>query len=107
MSYDVHLEADLGAGFIRVGYLDSNMTWNIAPIVQRACGTSPSQWDGMTAGDVAKIAATVAGEIERDPATYEALNPANGWGSADGCLKWMREICDACRTAPNAIFRVC
>lgn len=107
MSYDVYLEADLGAGFIRVGSLDSNMTYNIAPMVQHACGTTPSAWGGMKAGDVAKIATSVAEAIEKDPTTYNAMNPANGWGSADGCKRWMCEIAEACNEAPLATFRVC
>ena len=106
MSYDVHLEADLGCGPVRVGDLDSNMTWNIAPIVVAACGTSPSQWDGLTGAEVCALARKVADAIDAEPNKYRALNPPNGWGSAETCQRWMRGIAWACAGAPNATFRV-
>lgn len=104
MSYDVHLEDERGE---TVGELDANCTWNIRPMIVAASGgTGPAEWDGMVARDVALTCGNVISAFQADPAKFRAMNPANGWGSFEGCRRFIREIEDACIDYPDAILRV-
>lgn len=52
MSYDVHLEIDVGGDEpARVGSLDVNYTWNVYPMFAAAGAAppSPNDWDGKPA----------------------------------------------------------
>ena len=44
--------------------------------------------------------------LEADPATYEKLNPSNGWGDYDGLLRFVRGYLAACERYPDATVRV-
>lgn len=43
--------------------------------------------------------------MEANPDAFIALNPANGWGSYDTFLPWVRRYLEACREYPDATVR--
>lgn len=45
---------------------------------------------------------TAIERIERDPQRFMRLEPANGWGSYDGLLRFLKEYLKACTTYPAA-----
>ena len=40
------------------------------------------------------------------PAKFKLLNPANGWGSYDGLVKFVAEYLEACKLNPDAYISV-
>lgn len=107
MSYDVHLEADLGGPEpVSVGRLEANMTYNVAPMFREAVGTSPSDWDGMEAAKVAAICTAILHAFNLEPDRFKKLNPPNGWGDFEGARAFIQLILDACRAAPKSTVRV-
>lgn len=109
MSYDVSLEADLGGGeAVSLGLLNENYTWNVYPIFRKALGEDgfSNKWDGLPASVAAERCEQTIAAFDADPASYYALNPANGWGDFDGARRFIETIRAACRKAPNAVLRV-
>lgn len=41
-----------------------------------------------------------------EPEKYKAFNPANGWGSYDGLVEFVREYLAACEEYPEAVVEV-
>lgn len=107
MSYDVHLEVDVGgAEPVRGGDLDANYTYNVYPMFAAAGAGSPNDWNGKPGFEVFAICCGILAAFDADPAKYRALNPANGWGNFDGARSFIQTIADACVQAPFAIVRV-
>lgn len=109
MSYDVHLEADLGGEEpVNLGILDENYTWNVYPMFRLALGEEGfcNGWDGLSAAVAAMRCARTLAAFDADPDAYRALNPANGWGDFDGARRFIEAIREACVKAPNATLRV-
>lgn len=44
--------------------------------------------------------------LQSDPATFKALNPANGWGDYDGLVRFVKDYLHACIEYPDALIRV-
>ena len=108
MSWDVHLEADLGAGEpVRVGDLDANYTYNVSPMFSAVIGTGLDDLDGIRASEMADKCTAILDAFNREPAKFKAMNPTNGWGDFEGARNFIQTILDACRAAPNATLRVC
>lgn len=42
--------------------------------------------------------------MEKDPHRFEALNAPNGFGRSDYLLKFLKEMDNACKNFPNAIW---
>lgn len=109
MSWDVHLEADLGGPApLRVGDLDANYTWNVHPMFQAAIGEEGfcNAWDGLSASVAVERCTRILAAFEAEPDRFIALNPANGWGDFDGARRFVQTIHDACAEAPHATLRV-
>ena len=107
MSYDIHLEYDLGGPEpVSVTCYSGNYTSNIGLMVRAAIGESIGDWDGLTARMVARKCSHLILELESDPVKYDSLNPENGWGSRTGLIEFLRELRAVCLTAPLAIVRV-
>ena len=108
MSWDVHLEADLGGPEpLRVGDLDANYTWNVGPMFKAAVGEAGlNHLDGISAAEMREKCAAILAAFNANPEKFRALNPANGWGNFDGAREFIRTIHDACERAPKAIVRV-
>lgn len=109
MSYDVHLEADLGGPEpVTLNLLDRNYTWNVYPMFKRALGDDGfcNEWDGLPAHVAVERCNLTLAEFDAFPDTFRALNPSNGWGDFDGARAFIEAIRDACARAPNATLRV-
>lgn len=65
-----------------------------------------TNWDVLDedrrAGDLGEMVAAVVANLEADPERFKALNPPNGWGDYDGCLKTMRDFLDTIERWPDA-----
>jgi hypothetical protein len=90
MSYDICV------GYWHRGH---NYTYNVAPMLA-AAGFSWRDWDGKPSDEVAVELRRVICEMEADPVKFRALEPSNGWGDYQGCLKWLRTILDDINEMP-------
>lgn len=107
MSYDVWLEVDAGGSEPAVlDLLDANYTYNIGGMIERAGSARLPEWDRKPAEWVIGQCGLCLASLEGNRAAYDAMNPANGWGSRQGLVAFLREIEAACRMAPKAVFRV-
>jgi hypothetical protein len=91
---------------VAIGDLDENYTGNTNGMIREACGSSPSSWNGLPASEVATLAATAAKAMRDDPDRFDAMNPANGWGSRATLVPVLEKIAEGCRAAPKATVRV-
>lgn len=105
MSYDVSFSIDAGGSEPQPIGEDYNYTWNCSPMFRRALGG-----DGINDlnGKLCRQAITMLEAAMRDitdPAKtegYQALNPANKWGSHEGATKFLEAILESCKAHPNA-----
>lgn len=104
MSYDFSLDIDTGCGNT-VCIWDCNITSNVAPMWREA-GIDFRAMDGAPAIQVAVALRPAVSAMAADPTTYRAMNPDNGWGDADGCLRFLRDLLEACEMHPNTVLRV-
>ena len=65
-----------------------NMTSNVAPM-WRAAGCDLATLDGRPAGDVLPDLIRAIKAMVNDPHTYQAMNPANGWGPYESCMGFL------------------
>lgn len=105
MGYWLYLEVDTGAGN-SVEAFETNFTSNLTPMWHEALGRHLRDFDGAPASEAAGPLAAGVQVMEGDPARFEALNPANGWGDASGALTLLRDLRDACEAHPAAHIRV-
>lgn len=109
MSYDVSLSIDVGGPEpVSLGLLDWNYTSNVAPMWRLAMPETDglAGMHGMLAGDAAVVLERGIAKMRADPATYEALNPPNGWGSYATQLEDLVVLLAAFRRAPKATVEV-
>lgn len=75
--------------------------WHDAPN-----GHGPVSWwqhlGGMSGPDGARYLDLIVRGLEADPARFEAMNPANGWGDRDSLVKLLTEMRDAVPEWPTA-----
>lgn len=100
MSYDIYLHVDGGAGY-GVCAFDRNMTSNVAPMWREA-GCDLRDLKGVLAWRAVDSLSAAIDNMTNYPADYRKMEPANGWGDYEGCLKFLTEIRDACRKYPTA-----
>lgn len=106
MSYNIHLEADLGGPEpVIVGNLYWDYTSNGAPM-WRAAGADLALFDQRPAAECAPVLAIAIGRMELDPESFRTLEPPSKWGSFDTLLPKLRELLEAFNAAPDAIVRV-
>lgn len=108
MGYDIGLYIDTGNGPVCLQDTDHNYTYNVAPMFVRAFRNA----DGinMLHGRLAewcivRMELAIAymrenfGEISKH-------NPENGWGNAEGAIKFLDSILASCKQHPKAILMV-
>lgn len=106
---------------------DWNYTHNTNPMIERALGSrtdgTPKPWwarinpdsqmgrfswwellDGCSGADGADLLDGVLASFEANPDKYRKLNPDNGWGNFDQLREVLREMRDASRDCPEAIW---
>lgn len=106
MSYDFGLVAPglKGAGGYPValdGY-DRNCTYNVASMFSEALGCSIRDLEGRKCSEIEPILRAGIKAMREDPKTYEAMNPSNGWGNAEGALGVLEELARWCTEVPDA-----
>jgi hypothetical protein len=70
----------------------------------------PAWWrrlHGMKGAEAGEFLRTVCEQMRSDPATYEAMNPPNGWGAYDSLVPVLESMRDASFAHPAAIWDVC
>ncbi|MFJ4828425.1 hypothetical protein ACIP79_00565 [Streptomyces sp. NPDC088747] len=110
MSYDVALRLYVDAGgqepFTAWPADIGNYTSNVSGMWTKALGYDLCELDNKTAGDCLADLQRAVGAMEGDPATYEAMNPRNGWGTYEGASDYLRRLRDACAAYPKATIRI-
>lgn len=91
MSYDIWLEIDTGGAEPAQIDTSRNMTSNVAPMWRKA-GAELAEFHGRPAGEVLPLLRVAVAAMEDDPEPYRAMNPANGWGSYETCLGFLRDL---------------
>lgn len=105
MSYDIYLTIHTGIDFSTVAEV-GNMTSNCSPMWGKAIGYSLGELDGKRAEDCIPILEFAIGNMEREPETYAALNPSNGWGNSEAALAYLRTFLERCREHPLTVVRI-
>jgi hypothetical protein len=107
MSYDVGLYIHTGKGEVEIPGTESNYTYNVSPMLKAI------DWkegihilNGKKAQDCVLSLQFGIRKMEDNSAEYIAMNPENGWGSYEGCLKWLRTILSHCEQHPLATLRI-
>jgi hypothetical protein len=72
----------------------------------RAAGVNLAEHHGQHAGVVAHGLAAAIRALEADPATFEAMNPANGWGDYTGCVDALKQLLHQYQAHPLATVQV-
>lgn len=109
MSWDIVFKYDLGGdelATIETKHL--NYTYNCGPMFGKAnngIGLSEAL-DGSIAKDAEILLRRVVCEMVNNPSDYQKLNPANGWGSYEGFMKFLLDFAEECRKYPNATISI-
>ena len=89
--------------------LDFNVTYNCSPMWY-AIYPGASQLvdiDGMTGAEAEPIIRHAVEEMTRNKPRFSAMNPSNGWGSANGFRKFLTDIMVACIEHPTLVWSSC
>jgi hypothetical protein len=105
MSWSVYLQIHTGVEFAEVAEV-GNMTYNVHAMYVKAMGFGLREFDGKTAEDCIATLDFGIANMKADPATYEALNPPNGWGNYESALKFLELFVGLCRGHPATRVRV-
>ncbi|PZG07179.1 hypothetical protein C1I95_31390 [Micromonospora craterilacus] len=105
MSYDIHLSIDSGGPEPATVWGSWNYTSNCGAMWRRA-GADLAEFEGKTAAECLPILVAAIRRMEDEPATYQAMNPPNGWGDYDSLLHALRQLADAFRAHPKATVEV-
>lgn len=107
MSWWVSMRADLGGPEELSVYDSINMTYNVGPMLCEALGLERfDNLNGMTGEEAIPKIEKGINDMNTNRAKYDAMNPPNGWGSADGTLAFLYELLEMAEGAPKATFRV-
>ncbi len=107
MSYDIDIEHQSIDIARAAGELETevgNYTYNCGRMFATATGEDKwiSDLDGMLCKDALPLITKAVENMEKDPETYRAMNPENGWGNYDSFLKYVRKFRDACAKYPDS-----
>ncbi len=105
MSLDVYLRET-----IPTDVYSANITHNLTKMAS-AAGLYDALWQpeeiGVTEARALIPILTKGLEVLRaDPEKFKAMNPANGWGSYDGLVRFTEEYLAACAASPGAEISV-
>ena len=105
MSLDVYLRE-----MQPVEVYDANITHNLGAMA-KAAGIYQHLWRpdeiGITfAHQLIEPLREGLERLEANPIVFAQFNPANGWGSYDGLVEFVRQYLAACEANPNATVNV-
>jgi hypothetical protein len=83
-----------------------NYTGNVSGMWTEALGYCLADLEDKTAGDYIDDLNRAVADMEANPAKYEAMNPANGWGNYNGALDYLRRLRDACTAHAKATIYI-
>ena len=108
MSYDIGLFVHTGKEEVEIPGTDTNYTYNIFPLLKLAFNepTGINALEGSLAKDCIGGLIKAVRYMEDNKEALLAYNPANGWGSYEGCLRWLRNILSNCEQHPLATLRI-
>ena len=110
MSLDLYLQVSVDVGKTEphvVTLWQANYTHNCNTMAE-AAGIYQHVWrpeellEVKTASDLVEPLRAGIQRMEAEPQKFKALNPANGWGSYDTFLPWLKEYLAACMEYPKA-----
>jgi len=129
MSWWVGVEIDSG-GEEPAELSDRNITYNVGGMFRAALGipepgihiedyrcrcryaedggheTGLKALHGAPCTEAAGAISAALARMDADPATYQAMNPPNGWGSYDSARKDLRWLLGQCRAHPKGSIYV-
>jgi len=108
MSYDVSFKAKLEGmdKWVYVGAKWINYTSNVSTLIKEVCGSYPSYWNGKRCADIYPVLKRGADLLTQCPQMYRQFEPANGWGSVEGTLEFLKNIISVCLEYPLAVIEV-
>jgi hypothetical protein len=106
MSYGCRLAIDTGGAWPATVADLPNITYNVSPIFRAALGRNLGDLNGQPAGQALPVLMAGIQRMRADMEPFRALNPANGWGDADGALKFLELLVAACEAHPKATLEV-
>ena len=88
----------------------ANITHNLTEMADKA-GIYEAVWRpkeiGISkAGNLIDLLRSGLSLLEANPEWFQNFNPANGWGTYEGLVKWVRAYLQACQKYPDAIVSV-
>lgn len=105
MSYDVWLEIDTGGPEPACVGEEWNHTSNVAKMWRKA-GADIAQFDGKPAGECVPVLRSAIAAMLANEADYTPMNPSNGWGSYDSCIRFLGVVKAGFEKHPKATVRV-
>ena len=100
MSYDVYIEA-----VREVEVFWDNHTSNCAEMWREA-GCDLAELQGVTAAEALPRLRAAVAAMEAEPERFRPMEPANGWGSYESALDFLRRFADACEVDPDGRLRI-
>lgn len=85
---------------------DRNYTSNAAGMWADALGYPLADMHGRRAGDCVTDLRNAVTRMDDDRSRYEAMNPPNGWGNAQGARDYLADLLDSCRRWPDGKIEV-
>ena len=108
MSYDVGLYMFTGIEETEISGTGSNYTYNVYAMLQLAFADERgiNSMEAEPASACIPYLRQAIRHMEDNKEKCLTYNPPNGWGSYDGCLKWLRNILSHCEQHPLATLRI-
>jgi hypothetical protein len=106
MSYDLYLQIDTGGEHPATVYDVGNYTSNVSGMWAEALGYPLADLHGRTAADAIPDLRAAIRRMGDDPGMYRAMEPANGWGNAEGARGYLARLLDGCEANPKSAIYV-
>jgi hypothetical protein len=87
--------------------LEFNYTYNVSQMWYEIYPDDEGmvQLDGMTGQEAAPKIQKAIEEMLSKPAKMKKFQPANGWGSYEGFLQFLKDVLEACKECPDGVWR--
>lgn len=104
MSYDFSVRIPAGNKDAYVG--DMNYTYNVSGMFRKALGCSVRDLEKKQLGEHRDRLRKACADMAAHPEDYEAMNPPNGWGDAEGAAHVLRTILQWSIDYPNGYLAI-
>lgn len=110
MSWGVDITVDHQDGYTTTVEVVSGHTYNLTPMWRKALpsllinGTT-RDLHGLKCSDIAAALSLGLLDAERNRATYEDLNPPNGWGDYEGFAEILGRLAHLAHQHPRGVLR--